>query len=285
LRAAVLAARHTLERAGIDPNEAALDAQLLARDLLGWDRATWIARQEEAAPVTFPAPFAELIARREKREPVAYIRGRHEFYGREFAVSPSALIPRPETEALIEEALLLLPALGFSRSLTVIDIGTGTGCLVVTLALEYPNARYIATDTSESALALAQSNAAQHGVADRIEFVRGSYFADARGPFNVIVSNPPYVAELDRPSLAPEVIHYEPGDALFAGADGLRDIREIVRQSSALLHDDGTLVMEMGMGQRDSVAAIASATRDLVLVRTRADLQGIPRVAVIRRCA
>jgi release factor glutamine methyltransferase len=167
----------------------------------------------------------------------------------------------------------------------VIDIGTGTGCLVVTLALEYPNARYIATDTSESALALAQSNAAQHGVADRIEFVRGSYFADARGPFNVIVSNPPYVAELDRPSLAPEVIHYEPGDALFAGADGLRDIREIVRQSSALLHDDGTLVMEMGMGQRDSVAAIASATRDLVLVRTRADLQGIPRVAVIRRCA
>jgi release factor glutamine methyltransferase len=274
-----------LEGSGIDYVEAALDAELLARDLLGWDRATWIARQHEDTPAAFAGQFAELVARRQQREPVAYIRGRQEFYGREFAVTPAVLIPRPETEALIEESLLLLPALGFSRPLTVIDVGTGSGCIVVTLASEYPHARYIATDTSQDALAVARTNATRHGVADRIEFVQGPYFAGIAGPFNVIVTNPPYVAETDRAALPPEVARYEPAAALLAGSDGLRDIREIVRHASNALHDDGSLVMEMGYGQRDQVAALASETPDLVLVRTRSDPQGIPRVAVIRRCA
>ncbi len=132
----VHAARERFHAAGITAVEAALDAELLARDALGWDRATWIARNIEAPPATFESRFEQLCARRLAREPVAYIRGRQEFYGREFTITRDVLIPRPETELLIDEALLLLPALGASRPLTVIDVGTGSGCLAVTLAVE-----------------------------------------------------------------------------------------------------------------------------------------------------
>jgi release factor glutamine methyltransferase len=277
-------ARQRLERAGIPAPEAALDAELLARDLLGCDRAGWIARQHEPAPAHFEAPYAVAIARRAHREPVAYIRGRQEFYGRDFVVSPAVLIPRPETELVVEEALLLLRALGFSRELRLIEVGTGSGCVVVTLALEYPAAAYLATDVSAEALAIARTNAQRLGVGDRVRYVEGRYFAGLAGPFNVIVANPPYVAETDRPSLQPEVIDHEPALALFAGADGLEHVRQIVRGAEALLDADGTLLMEVGAGQIDAVAAIADETADLVLVRSRADLQGIPRVAVIRRC-
>ncbi len=284
LREIVDAARQRLERAGIAGSEAALDAELLARDVLNWDRSEWIARQHEQPPASFEAQFAPLVARRGQREPIAYIRGRQEFYGREFAVSPAVLIPRPETELLIDEARLLLPALGFSRPLMVVDVGTGSGCLIVTLALEYPRARYVATDVSDEALTIARANAARHGVANRIEFVLGAYFAGVTAPVNVVVSNPPYVAERDRGTLPPEVVNHEPSAALFGGDDGLRDVREIVRQAGDLLDDDGSLLMEMGYAQLDRVAAVVEETAHLALVRTRADLQGIPRVAVIRRC-
>jgi release factor glutamine methyltransferase len=280
----VAAARSNLERAGIASPEAALDAELLARHVLGWERATWVMRQHEEASPEFDDAFSDLVARRVRREPIAYIRERQEFFGREFLVTPAVLIPRPETELLIDEALLLLPALGFSRSLTVIDIGTGSGCLAVTLALEYPKARYVATDSSEAALSVARANARQHGVVDKIEFVRGHYFAGLNGPFNLVITNPPYVAEAERPALAPEVAEYEPASALFGGQDGLRHIGEIIALTSAVMDDDGSLVIEIGYGQRDRVAEMAAETADLALVRTRADLHGIPRVAVIRRC-
>jgi release factor glutamine methyltransferase len=284
LREVAREARQRLERAGIPPAEAALDAELLARDLLGWDRAGWIARQHEPAPAHFEAPYAVVIARRAQREPVAYIRGHQEFYGRDFVVSPAVLIPRPETELVVEEALLLLPALGFSRELSVIEVGTGTGCLVVTLALEYPAAAYFATDVSAEALTIARANAQRLGAGDRVRYVEGRYFAGLAGPFNVIVANPPYVAETDRPSLPPEVIDHEPALALFGGIDGLEHVRRIVRGAEALLDEDGTLLMEVGAGHIDAVAAIADETANLALVRARNDLQGIPRVAVIRRC-
>lgn len=277
-------ARGRFEAAGITAAEAALDAELLARDALGWDRATWVARNIEPPPAQFEARFNQSCNRRVQREPVAYIRGRQEFYGREFTVTPAVLVPRPETELLIDESLLLLPALGASRALTVIDIGTGSGCLIVTLALEYPKARYIATDISDAALAVARANADRHGVADRITFLHGAYFAGLTGPFNIVVTNPPYIAESERPSLAPEVVEYEPAAALFAGDDGLRDVREIITQASQLLDADGSLVMEVGYQQLDRVAAVANASETLALVRSRRDLQGIPRVAIIRRC-
>ena len=284
LRELVTQARQRLEAAGIPPPEAALDAELLARHALAWDRATWVARQREEPPPSFEPEYAALVERRRRREPIAHIRGQQEFYGREFRVSPAALIPRPETELLVEEALLLLPALGFSRALTVIDIGTGSGCLAITLALEYPRARYFATDVSPEALEVARDNAARLGAGGRVEFVCGSYFAGLPGPFNLIVSNPPYIAETDREALAAEVAQYDPPAALFAGADGLRDLRAILSQSTELLDEDGTLLMEMGYDQAERVAALADETERLAMVRTRRDLQGIPRVAVIRRC-
>jgi release factor glutamine methyltransferase len=277
-------AAHELEAAGIPAPEAALDAELLARDVLGCDRPAWIARQHEPPPAYFQAPFAVAIARRARREPVAYIRGRQEFYGREFLVSPAVLIPRPETELVVEEALLLLPALGFSRELKVIDVGTGSGCLAVTLAVEYPGASYFATDYSPNALATARANARRLGVAECIQFVEGSYFAGVPGPFNIIVANPPYIADGDRGALQPEVVDHEPALALFGGSEGLRHVRAIVGGAEALLDDDGTLLMEIGAGQLAAVAAIADETANLALVRSRKDLQGIPRVAVIRRC-
>jgi release factor glutamine methyltransferase len=284
IRDAVSIARAQFEAAGIMAVEAALDAELLARDALGWDRATWVARNLESAPRSFDARFAALCARRLQREPVAYIRGRQEFYGRDFEVSPAVLVPRPESELLIDEALLLLPALGASRSLTVIDVGTGSGCLVVTLAIEYPDARYVGTEISVDALAIARANATRYNVLDRITFVHGAYFGEAAGPFNLVVTNPPYVAEADRASLAPEVLEFEPEIALFGGADGLRDVREIIAASSRLLDEDGSLLMEVGYAQLDRVAAIANDSETLALVRSRRDLQGIPRVAVIRKC-
>jgi release factor glutamine methyltransferase len=284
IREAVAVARAQFEAAGITGVEAALDAELLARDTLEWDRATWVARNAESAPPSFAARFAALCARRLQREPMAYIRGRQEFYGRDFEVSPAVLIPRPESELLIEEALLLMPALAASRQLTVIDIGTGSGCLVVTLAIEHASARYTATDISLDALAIARANAMRYGVLDRITFIHGPYFGGEPGPFNVVVTNPPYVAEADRASLAPEVLEFEPQGALFGGADGFRDVRQIVEQSSQLLDEDGSLLMEIGHGQLDRVAAIANESETLALVRSRRDLQGIPRVAVIRRC-
>jgi release factor glutamine methyltransferase len=284
LRDLVRDAAQQLEQVGIPSAEAALDAELLARDVLGWDRATWIARQHEPAPSPFAAPFAYTVGRRRTREPMAYIRGRQEFYGRDFEVSPAVLIPRPETELLVEEARLLLPALGFSRDLTVLDIGTGSGCVVVSLALEYPKATYVATDISTDALAVARANAARFGVGGRIEFRAGTLSAGARGPFNVIVTNPPYVAERERATLQPEVLRFEPNAALFAGDDGLSSIRAIVRLAGESLDEDGTLMVEIGAGQLEQVAAIADETAQLALVRARRDLAGIPRVAVIRRC-
>jgi release factor glutamine methyltransferase len=284
IRDAVVRAREQFEAAGLVAAEAGLDAELLARDVLQWDRATWVARQTEAPPVWFDNRFSEFVARRLRREPVAYIRGRQEFYGREFVISPAVLIPRPETELVVDEALLLLPALGASRSLTVIDIGTGSGCLAATLALEYPHARYVATDVSSAALDVARTNAERLGAPDCIEFILGSYFAEQPGPFNLVVTNPPYVAERERSTLPPEVAEYEPAAALFGGSDGMRDVREIVRQAAEVLDDDGSLVMEIGYGQLERLAAVVESTGHLALVRTRADLQGIPRVAVIRRC-
>ena len=212
-------ARRRLEAAGIPRAEAALDAELLARDALGWDRATWLMRRDEDERAVeaetlaargigaFRAAFDARVARRVKREPMAYIRGTQEFYGREFLVGPGVLIPRPETELLIDEAKAA--AMG-RRTPRVADIGTGSGCLAVTLALELPSAQVIATDISADALTIARGNAEAHGVAARITFVEASYLTGIAGSFDLIVSNPPYVRATDEPSLSPEVRDHEP---------------------------------------------------------------------------
>lgn len=285
-------ARRRLEAAGIRGAEAALDVELLARHVLGWDRATWFARRDddertvEDRPLAprgtgaFRAAFDALVARRVAREPMAYIRGTQAFYGREFLVGPGVLIPRPETELVVDEARA---AARGRRTPRLADIGTGSGCLAVTLALEVPSATIVATDISAGALTIARGNAAAHGVAAHITFLETPYLTGIAGSFDVIVSNPPYVREVDAAGLPPEVRDHEPGEALFGGADGLRDIRAVAQAATAALTPGGVLVMEIGMGQAAAVAEILTAAGLGVDLTLRHDLQGIPRVAVAQR--
>lgn len=280
LRDHLAAARARLAAAGIDAAEAARDAALLARHVLGLDAASLLARDVDPAPDGFAAAFAALVDRRARREPMAYIRGVQEFWGREFLVTPAVLIPRPETELIVEDALRRFadPA----RVALAADIGTGSGCLAVTLAAERPGLRVVATDVSPDALEVARQNAARHGVGDRIALRLGAGLAGADGPFDLIVSNPPYVAEQDRASLPPEVRAFEPVRALMGGADGLDVIREILGAAPGALAPGGVLLLEIGSGQADAVRACVAGLPALTLVQIRPDLQGIPRLVVLR---
>jgi release factor glutamine methyltransferase len=275
---AAVAARE-LEAAGIPAPTAALDAGLLARHALGWDLATWLTHRDEPAGIGFERRFTALVARRRAREPVAYIRGVQEFWGREFRVTPAVLIPRPESELLIEAAA----PFAASNGAVIVDIGTGSGCVAITLALEHPDARVYATDVSESALVVAFDNASRLGAEGRVQWVRGTYLADCPRAVDLIVSNPPYIAERDRNDLAPEVRDFEPSTALFAGPDGLRDIRAILHAARLSLVNEGRLLMEIGAGQADAVAALVSGIDGLELDTIHRDLQGIPRVAQVQR--
>ena len=275
-----VAARVTLERAGIARDIAQLDADLLARHALRWDHATWLTRRRESAPDQFSADFARLVARRGKREPVAYIRGVQEFWGRDFRVTPAVLIPRPETELLIDA---IEPFLAEQPAAQVVDVGTGSGCIAVTLALEHSSARLFATDISQAALEVARENAVRLGAGERIAFVHGAYLASVPTPIDLVISNPPYVATRDQPTLAPEVGQYEPGEALFAGEDGLRDVRALIDAAQQSLTARGILAFEIGAGQAGDVAHAIRNTATLELIEIQPDLQGIPRIVIARR--
>ena len=273
-------ARETLIEAGIPREEAALDAEVLARHVLDCDRATLLTRTRDPLPSAFDRLYHALIARRVTREPVAYIVGHREFWGLEFDVSPAVLIPRPETELIIEEALASLPRRDVVRH--IIDVGTGSGCLAVTLAVEFPPAQVTATDTSREALEVAYRNAIRHNVVGRIAFVQGDLLQDVAGPADLIVSNPPYVPAGDVATLQPEVARYEPSSALYGGDDGLDVIRRLFGSARQHLADGGWLIVEFGFGQE---AAVREAAREAGwnVARMRSDLQGIPRIAVLRR--
>lgn len=267
-------ARGALERAGIPAREAALDAELLARTVLGWDRAAFLTRRREPADAAFDAAYATLVARRARREPVGYILGEREFWGLPFEVTRDVLIPRPETELIVEEALA---AFGGGRPpATVIDVCTGSGCLAVTLAREFGGADVIATDISESALGVARRNAARHGMAGRIDFRLADLLDGIESRADLVVANPPYVARRDAATLAPEVHDHEPHVALFAGDDGLEVYRRLLPAARTRLTRHGKLVVELGIGQADAVAGIAE-TAGLRVEHTRQDLQGITR--------
>jgi release factor glutamine methyltransferase len=266
-----------LESAGVETTEARRDAVVLARAVLGWDPARWLVNRGRPASAAFEAAFTEKIARRAAREPLAYILGEREFYGRSFVVSNAVLVPRPETELVIDRALA---ALGDDCRLTprIVDVGTGSGCLAITLALECPRARVVATDLSAAALEVAAVNAARHGVGDRVEFRKGSLMAGV-DEADVVVSNPPYVAEGDRATLPREVRDHEPADALFGGAGGLDVIAALVPAAAHALRPGGTLVMEIGAGQWDAVRSIVSDV-GFDAVQVFPDLAGVPRVVV-----
>jgi release factor glutamine methyltransferase len=274
------AARTRLVGAGIAEAEAALDVDLYARTILGWDRAKLVVHALEPAPASLEPRFSEWVERRERREPTAYIIGSREFWGLDFIVTPAVLIPRPETEFIVEEAIARMSHTGDS-SPRVADIGTGSGCVAVSLAHE-AQCRVIATDISADALAVARLNAARHGVSGRVELVHTSYLEAVHGQFDLIVANPPYVREGDKPALSRDVRH-EPDVALFGGASGLRDIDAVLAAAASKLKPRGWFVMEFGYGQEDDVRALLSQRPELRLERVREDLQGIPRTVVIQR--
>jgi len=279
IHARVARARERLRAAGISSDEADLDARLLAERVLGWTTERYFAESTQTPPDDFDARFDPLIARRAAREPYAYIVGHQEFWGLEIDVTPAVLIPRPETELIVEIAAEILAA---DSTALVADVGTGSGCLAVAIARERPNVRLVATDLSISALDMARGNAEKCGVAHRIEFHQTDLLDDVREAFDIVVSNPPYVRDGDRDGIQPEV-RFEPAGALYAGPDGLDVIRRLVPRAADRLKPGGTLIFEFGFGQAEVVAAIIAATSGLELPAIREDLQGIPRVAVARR--
>jgi release factor glutamine methyltransferase len=273
-------ARATLMRAGIDAEEAALDAEVLARHVLDCDRATLLTRARDPLPSAFTRLFDALVARRANREPIAYIVGHREFWGLEFDVTPAVLIPRPETELIVEEALACLPRRDAVRRIA--DVGTGSGCLAVTLAVEFPAARVTATDVSPEALEIAYRNGERHNVTGRLALLETDLLQDVDAPSELIVSNPPYVPASDEPTLQPEVGRYEPATALFGGSDGLAVIRRLLASAPDRLAPAGWLIVEFGFGQESAVRDAAERT-GWTVARVRSDLQAIPRVAVLRR--
>lgn len=271
--------REVLVGAGIREQDAALDAEVLARHVLSWDRATLIAHGREPAPPGFAGVFDALIARRALREPVAQIVGHREFWGLDFEVTPDVLIPRPETEFVVEEALALAHEHPWR---TAIDVGTGSGCIAVSIAHGLPDVHLTATDCSEAALAVAHRNAARHGVSDRISFIPTDLLHGVDGPVDLIVSNPPYVPEPHAAALQTDVVRFEPRAALFGGADGLAIIRRLLQDARSRLAERGRLIVEFGLGQEDEFRRIAEETGWSV-IRMRNDLQDIPRTAVLTR--
>lgn len=271
-------ARTALRDAGIPDASAALDAELLARHVLGWDRAAWIVGRESEASSDFLAAYEPLVARRVAHEPIAYIQGTREFYGRDFLVSPAVLIPRPETEMVVDAALRLLqdvPAI-------VADVCTGSGILAVTLACEQPRWRLTATDVSPAAVAMARANAARHRVSDRVTCREGDLLADVEGPLDLIVANPPYVARGTSPTMPREVAEHEPAIALYGGQNGLALIEPLLAQAHARVRTGGWLVMEFGAGQQHAVRRLAERAGWLIDGIPQ-DLQGHPRVLLARR--
>jgi release factor glutamine methyltransferase len=284
LQSRIQDARHRLERAGIEASEAALDAHLLARYALGgWERGRLIAALRDPVPAGFDEAFEPLVGRRETREPTAYITGRREFWNIEIEVAPGVLVPRPETEFIVEEVIGRVPAGTGAPALRIADVGTGSGCLAVALARWLPTARVTAIDVSTAALEIAARNISTHEVAGRVSLVQGDLLDSHDGPFDVIVSNPPYVPGGDIPSLPREVRDFEPAGALDGGPDGLDIIRRLVPEAASRLVAGGWLVFEFGFGQTGGVRAIIEAEPRLDLVAIRDDLAGIPRIGVARR--
>jgi release factor glutamine methyltransferase len=278
----VVAARERLTRAGIPPDQAGIDAEVLARHVMGWDRATYITERDRPLEHTHRHAYEAAVRRRERREPVAYITGHREFWGLDFLVSPAVLIPRPETEFIVEAAIARLG--DRERTCAIADVGTGSGCLAVALATEFPRAVVTATDVSEAALAMAAANADRLGVGRRVTFVRTSMLDEASGPFDLIVANPPYVPRSHRTTLSPDVRDHEPDVALYGtGEDGLDLIRALLWQAASRLSPEGLLLMEFGFGQAEAVSAAANATAGIETIEVLRDLQGHERTLVARR--
>ena len=261
--------------AGVE--DAMVDARALLGHALRLDRAQLIAQGERFLEAREIDAVSALAARRLKREPVARILGRKEFWDQMLEVSPGVLVPRPETETLVEEALDAILRDGTKmEKLRLLDIGTGSGALLLALLGELPNALGVGTDTSEASLAVARGNAERNGLAARCTFVACDIAKGVEGPFELIVSNPPYVPHNEIATLAPEVRDYDPILALDGGKDGLDAYRAIAAQVPRLLTSGGRLIVELGAGQEEAVRALFTKS-GLKVGPARKDLAGIPR--------
>jgi release factor glutamine methyltransferase len=229
-------------------------------------------------PAVMPPGFAALVARRVRREPLAFIVGRREFWSLPFAVSPATLIPRPESETLIEAALAAFPDRDKVRR--ALDLGTGTGCLVLALLTEFPTAFGIGVDRVAEAAALARGNAVRLGLDGRALFVVGDWTDAVEGRFDLVVANPPYIERAALPGLMPEVALFEPASALDGGADGLEAYRRILPDLPRLLGPGGRAILEVGAGTAEGVARLARAA-GLTVIEVRQDLAGIPRALAL----
>jgi len=274
----LLTVRQALAQSGLVP----VDARVLLAHVLGVGRAWLIAHETDPLARDRADAFFELAKRRREGEPVAYLTGRREFHGLDLEVTPAVLVPRPETETLVECALERIPA---GRPLVVVDLGTGSGAIALAIASERPLARVLATDASHDALAVARGNAVRLGLAN-VAFAHGDWYealsADA-APFDLVAANPPYVASGD-PHLGEGDLRFEPARALSSGDDGLEALRAIVAGAPARLAAGGWLVVEHGHDQSDAVRTLF-AKAGFEAIEARRDLAGIPRVVAGRRPA
>jgi release factor glutamine methyltransferase len=280
---AINTAATKLTAAGI--TSARLDAELFLSHMLKKNRAWLITHIHDVLDEDLGRTFETAVRRRARREPLQYIIGTQEFRGLEFIVTPDVLIPRPETELVVESALKIISKPG--RTVTIIDLCTGSGCMAVCLAKELPSSRIFATDMSKKALSVARDNARRHHVSGQIRFFKGDLFGaleelDIHGQVDIIVSNPPYVRSGDLPTLQPEVRDYEPEMALIAGPEGTELHRRIINAAPDYIKQYGALIMEMGMGQAAALRRMVKTNGAYNNPKILKDLAGIERVIVAK---
>jgi len=283
LRVIQWAAAYLKER-GIDSPRSA--AEILLAHALGTDRVQLYVHHDKPLEKAELAAFKELIRRRVRREPVAYIVGRKGFWTLDLAVGPEVLIPRPETECLVEAALAVLMKAPAGRCARVLDLGTGSGAVVLALAAEAGRHRYFASDLSIAAVAFARRNAHAAGLGGRVEFFAANWFSALKQegePFDLIVSNPPYVVRSVLAELQPEIVRYEPPLALDGGRDGLKSYRAIIGAADSHLAPGGALLLEIGSDQREAVQRIAAQAGGYNESQCIADYAGRDRVVALRK--
>lgn len=270
-----------LERVGIP--ESQWEAERLLRHALGWTREYLLAHPEAPIQAEASGMFFQLVERRRGREPLQYVVGIQEFWGMELRVTPAVLIPRPETEGLVEQVLAHFK----SNSSRLVDVGCGSGCIAIALAKELPEAEVYATETSHPALAVARDNAHRHNLGERIMFYQGDllqplFDKGLRQSVDAVISNPPYITVEEMESLAPEIREYEPRAALVAGNDGLEVIRRLLPEAEALLAPGGRLFLEIGKDMELPLKELLSKS-ELTWEKTVPDLQGIPRIVIAKK--
>lgn len=264
----------------------ALSAELLLMHVLDCDRAWLYAHPEAPLDAEAVRRYFELVAQRSAGRPTQYLTGKQEFWGLEFEVTPAVLIPRPETEHIVEVAVERMGRGRANESLRIADVGTGSGCIAVALAHEFPHANIFATDISAAALEVAARNAARHHMAERVHFIECNLldaFASERGTFDMIVSNPPYVSRNEEAQLQREVRDHEPHAALFCGVAGTEIYAPLIDHAAELVKPGGFLALEIGYGALDRVRPLLDEFPAWTEIRVANDLAGIPRIISARR--